>query len=141
MSLVRLIIKCCPRNIYEVSNHQRSGKRLHNNLKITWNMPHIIGSIDRNMFELNIQKTLETYTTTTRDFLALFQLCATLITALRCSTLVNMTVITIAASLFTATWEDIFKITRISRNQSVEGCDFDPLRYFLVGDKTFPLKT
>ena len=47
MSLVRLIIKCCPRNIYEVSNHQRSGKRLHNNLKITWNMPHIIGSIDR----------------------------------------------------------------------------------------------
>ena len=52
-----------------------------------------------------------------------------------------MTVITIAASLFTATWEDIFKITRISRNQSVEECDFDPLRYFLVGDKTFPLKT
>ena len=53
-----------------------------------------------------------------------------------------MSVITIATSLFTATLEDILKITRIiSRNQSVEGCDFDPLRYFLVGDKIFPLKT
>ena len=56
-----------------------------------------------NMFELNVQKTLEAYTTTARDFLVLFySLSAMLITALRCSTLVNMAVITIAVSLFSA---------------------------------------
>ena len=138
MSLVRLIIKCCPRNIYEVSNHQRSGKRLHNNLKITWNMPHIIGSIDRKHVRIKHPKnTGNLY----HNYKGLFSLVLAICDANYCFTLVNMTVITIAASLFTATWEDIFKITRISRNQSVEGCDFDPLRYFLVGDKTFPLKT
>ena len=73
-----------------------------------------------NTFELNVQKTLEAYDTTTRDFLTLFySLSATLITALRFSTLVNIPVITIEASLFTATWEDILKITQIiSRKQS-----------------------
>ena len=72
-----------------------------------------------NTFELNVQKTLEAYNTTTRDFLTLFySLSATLITALRFSTLVNIPVITIEA-LFTATWEDILKITQIiSRKQS-----------------------
>ena len=138
MSLVRLIIKCCPRNIYEVSNHQRSGKRLHNNLKITWNMPHIIGSIDRKHVRIkHLKNTGNLY----HNYKGLFSLVLAICDANYCFTLVNMTVITIAASLFTATWEDIFKITRISRNQSVKGCDFDPLRYFLVGDKTFPLKT
>ena len=29
----------------------------------------------------------------------------------------------------------------IPQPESVEGCDFDPLPYFLVGDEIFPLKT
>ena len=97
-----------------------------------------------NMFELNVQKTLEAYTTTARDFLALFyKLSTTLITALRCSTLVNMVVITIAVSLFTATSEDILKITRIISNNhgQLKGVILTPYPYFVLGDKIFPLKT
>ena len=107
-------------SIYEGPDHRRSKKRLHNSLKIhgicCTSQAQSMGST----FELNVQKTLEAYNTTTRDFLALFyQLSATLITALRFLTLVNIPVITIAASLFTATWEDILKITQIiSRKQS-----------------------
>ena len=114
LSVVKLLTQCCPRNIHEVPNDWRRGKQLHNNLKIHRICRTSLAQSMGNMFELNVQKTLEASTRTTRYFLALFnQLSSTLITALRCPMLVNMPVITIAASLFTATWEDILKITQI----------------------------
>ena len=70
------------------------------------------------MFELNNQKTLEAYTTTTMDLLALtYQLSETLITASRCSKLANMTVITIAASPYSQQYGKLFRdhSTRVSR--------------------------
>ena len=86
--------------------------RLHCNLNIHGICRTLLAQAMGKMFELNVQTALQAYTTTTRDLLALFyQLSATLITALRCSTLVNMTVITMVASLFTAIWENILKIT------------------------------
>ena len=72
LSAAKLFIKCCPRNIYEVLNYPRSGKRLNNNLKIHGICRTSLAQSMVNMFELNVQETLEAYTTTTRDFLALF---------------------------------------------------------------------
>ena len=45
---------------------------MHNNLKIHGMCRTSLVQLMGNMFELNVLKTLEAYTTTTRDFLAFF---------------------------------------------------------------------
>ena len=120
----KIISECCEA-IYQVLSEKyllslkslKQQKTIAQQFKGTWNMPHFIGPIDRKHVRIKCPKTLEAYTTTTKNLLALsYQLSATLITALHCSTLVNMTVTAIAASLFTVIWE----IIQRSLNQSLQ---------------------
>ena len=97
LSAVKLFIKCCRRNMSQIS-----GGVENDCTSISRYMEFAV----RNWRSRWETCSLQAYTTTTRDFLASFYLIfATLITALRCSTLVNIAVITTAASLFTATRE------------------------------------
>ena len=144
----KIISECCEA-IYQVlsekylrsSKSPEERKTIAQQFEDTWNMPHVIDAIDGKHVRVKSPKNTEAYTTIKNDFFVLLAICDdnywfTLFDVGQYDS--NNDSGVIFHSNMGVYFED--RSNNMPQPESVEGCHFDPLPYFLVGDEIFPLK-
>ena len=123
---------------------QNDWKEVAKHFEEIWNLPHVVGALDGNHIRIQCPPETGTLFHSYKGFFSLVLLAAC--DAQYCFTLIDI------RQYGSNNDSGVLKNCEIGKNfesgcinlpspETVEGCNFDPLPYFMVGDEIFPLKT